>query len=82
MSSFLQKWYTSVLTLLMENLSQPVKSQTLGFTAGRQTLECTELMRLLLQRTSEWRIPFAIGVGDIFKAFDNMDHDMIEQSLR
>ena len=52
-SSFMQKWYTSVLTLLMERSSLPLVSQTLGFTAGRQTLEVTEVMRLLLLRAHE-----------------------------
>ena len=78
----MQKWFTAVLVILMDRFALPLRSQSLGFCRGRQTLEATEMLRLLLQKSTEWHLPLAIGAGDVLKAFDNMDHDCIEESLR
>ncbi|CAE8629740.1 unnamed protein product [Polarella glacialis] len=79
--SFFQKWYTAVLTILLERMALPLKTNSLGFTRGRQTMEAIETLRLLLQKSSEWNLPLAIGSADVLKAFDHMQHDCIEASL-
>lgn len=45
-------------------------------------MEATELLRLLLQKSTEWNLPLAIGAADILKAFDHLQHEGIENALR
>ena len=52
-----------------------------GFLPGRQTGEITEAARLLLQKADEWGIPVAIVKGDVEKAFDNIEHGLLDRAL-
>ena len=52
-----------------------------GFLPGKQTGEVTEAIRLLFQKADEWGIPLAVVKGDVEKAFDNIEHSLLDVAL-
>ncbi|CAE8678699.1 unnamed protein product, partial [Polarella glacialis] len=67
-----QKWYTSVLLLVLRQVLPPWTCSIYGFTPGRQANEISELNRLLMAKALEWHLPLVIAKGDVFWAFDKM----------
>ena len=81
MLSCLSKWYTSCLTLLLKTHSSPPRALLLGSEVGRQPMEITEALRLILQRAHEMGLAIIIFKGDIAKAFDAMGHPLLDRSF-
>ena len=55
----MQKWYMSIVAELLR--AETCYSLDLyGFEPGRQPMEISELLRLLLQKCNEWDIPLLI----------------------
>ena len=79
--SCLAKWYLACLSRLLGSHTRPPTCCLLGFVAGRQPMELTELCRLLLQRFNEWGLPLYIGRGDVSKAFDELEHPLLDAAL-
>ena len=44
-------------------------------------MELSELVRLVLERFSEWGLPVVITKADIACAFDNLEHPIVDDSL-
>ena len=76
------KWYLSCLVFLLRSHTSPARCRLLGFEPGRQTMECSEFIRLLFQKCSEWGRPLYLGRGDAHKAFDSMEHPRLDQALK
>lgn len=81
MISCLSKWYQSCLAYLLTSCAAEPTTCLLGFERGRQCTEITECLRLLLQKADEWSLPLVIGKGDISKAFDSIEHSVLDRSL-
>ena len=76
------KWYLSCLVFLLRSHSSPARCRLLGIEPGRQTMECSEFIRLLFQKCSEWGRPLYLGRGDAHKAFDSMEHPGLDRALK
>ena len=79
--SALAKWYQNCLIDLLRTDSSPPRCCTTGFETGRQAMEVTELTRTLLQRETEWDRPLFVGRGDVRKAFDSIEHPLLDSAL-
>ena len=79
--STFQKWYMSCVAEAIRARLPPFKCDMHGFLPGKQTGEITEALRLLLQKADEWGIPLAIVKGDVEKAFDNIEHGLLDRAL-
>ena len=44
-------------------------------------MECSEFIRLLFQKCSEWGRPLYLGRGDAHKAFDSTEHPRLDRAL-
>ena len=77
----LAKWYLACLARVIRLHASPPKCCLLGFEPGHQPMELTELCRLLLAKFNEWRLPLFIGKSDAHKAFDSIEHPVLDDSL-
>ena len=68
------KWYSSCVVLFLQHHLPKPTCNLYGFIPGRQTMEISELVRLLLQRFNEWDIPIVIIKSDVGRAFDYGAH--------
>ena len=81
--SAFSNWYLSWLVFLLRSHSSPASCRLLGFEPGRQTMECSEFIRLLFQNAlNGWGRPLYLGRGDAHKAFDSMEHPRLDQALK
>ena len=81
MLSCLSRWYTSCLTFVLKTHPSPPQALLLGFEVGRQPLEITGALRMILQKAHEWGLALIIFKGDVAKAFDAMEHPLLDQSF-
>ena len=79
--SSLAKWYQSCLIDLLRTNAAAPRCCVTGFEAGRQAMEVTELTRTLVQRETEWDRLIFVGRGDARKAFDSMEHLLLDSAL-
>ena len=77
----LAKLYLACLSRVIRLHSAPPKCVLLGFEPGHQPMELTELCRCLLAKFGEWQIPLFIGKSDAHKAFDSIEHPVLDDSL-
>ena len=83
LQAIMQKWYLGCIALLQRGESETFRTtESLGFQKGRQCMEITELLRMLLQKGAEWSIPICIFKCDAHKAFDSMNHEKLEEAWR
>ena len=79
--SCMAKWYLSCLVFMLRSHTTGHTCSIYGFEPGRQCAEVTELLRMLLQKCEEWSLPLFIGRGDIAKAFDHVEHPVLDEAL-
>jgi ribonuclease HI len=80
--SCLQKLYMAIITHLVEHSTHPVCDAQLGFSAGHQTAEISEFVRLGMKKASQWGVGLVALKLDVARAFDSMSHRGIAESLR
>ena len=81
MTCALSKWYLSCLCHVLQEHSSPPTCDQYGFTPGCQPMQVTEIARLTLERANEWDLPVWIFKGDVSRAFDHMEHPVIDKAL-
>ncbi len=81
LTSVLQKLYLSVCSILLREFGRPIHECQYGFCPGKQVMEVSECLRLILEKTAEWDLPACILKIDAHRAFDSMRHDILEQCL-
>ena len=77
----LAKLYLACLSRVIRLHSAPPKCVLLGFEPGHQPMELTELCRFLFAKFGEWQIPLFTGKSDAHKAFDSIEHPVLDDSL-
>ena len=80
--SCFSKWFTSCLTILASNRSTGYKANMMGFIAGHQTMKISETLRIMLQKSHEWKWPIIIAKLDLSKAFDCINHKALDKALK
>jgi hypothetical protein len=82
LSSCLQKWFLSCMTKLLEFHTSKVSRESFGFSKGKQTAEIHLVVTQLIQKKAMYSENLVIMQLDIKKAFDNINHDILERVLR
>jgi ribonuclease HI len=80
--SCMQKLYMATVTHLVEHSTHPVGESQLGFSAGHQTAEISEFVRLAMKKATQWGVGFVALKLDASRAFDSMSHRGIADCLR
>jgi hypothetical protein len=81
LSPIFQKLFMSCVNGVMDLTAAPLSMSCIGFRAGHQPMEASESLRLILQKTYSWKEPVIIIKFDVSKAFDNLAHDKIVETL-
>jgi len=81
LTSCLQKVYLAVVTKLVQYYAAPCHHIQYGCTAGKQTMEISELCRMVMQKSTRWGISLYIMRLDIHRAFDALRHSVIHDAL-
>ena len=84
--SLLDTLYKTYETLLIrlcpEDTMSKIDDCHFGFRSGYQALEAISGLRLLSERQHEFRRPMVVCKSDIYKAFDTLSHESINQAFR
>ena len=81
MTCALSKWYLSCLCHVLKEHSMTPTCDQYGFTPGCQPMQVTEMTRLILERATEWKRPVWICQGDVARAFDHLEHPLVDEAL-
>ena len=81
LTSVVQKLFLSICSRMLTEFGRPIHPGQYGFVPGKQTMEVSECLRLVLQKCDTWGLPVYILKIDAFRAFDSMWHDVIESAL-
>jgi hypothetical protein len=81
LTAALQRWYCSVLSMLVEAAGDPVPHNCVGFSEGRQPMEITEFLRLAAAKAKAWGFGFSSMQADISKAFDHLGHEHLVTAM-
>ena len=80
-SAVLQKWYIRSLMPAVHLQLMPSHVQSYGFKRGCNTMCITGIIREILYFADVWGLPLIVASQDIQTAFDDMEHNMVCQSL-
>ena len=81
MTCALSKWYLSCLRHVLKEHSTAPTCDQYGFTPWCQPLQVTEMTRLTLERATEWNLPVWIFAGGVARAFDHLEHPVVDEAL-
>lgn len=76
-----QKWYLSSVMSLIKKTAPMSRAHIYGFRTGCSTALVTELLRQCLHLSAQWGKNVYIFSLDVQTAFDDMQHEVIFQSL-
>ena len=78
MTCAFSKWYLSSLCHVLKEHSTAPTCDQYGFAPGCQPVQVTGMTRLILERATEWKLPVWICKGDVARAFDNLEHPLVD----
>ena len=77
----LSKLYFAVLMHIVKNVVKPTSQFQFAFKEKHQAAEVVFALRMIIEKSNEWQLPFCFLDGDLPKAYDNVLHPLLATRL-
>ena len=70
-----------VLLYIVKDVVKPISEFQFAFKPKHQAAECVFILKMIIEKSIEWDIPFCYLDGDLPNAYDNVLHPLVATRL-